>query len=86
MPRIIVKGATANGTASSAGSNHSNATCVRVYNSSGADVTVSVEDSSESLLGSFILKAGATEIVEKGATDQIFGSTALKITPIAING
>ena len=45
-------------------------------NSGGTDRLVSVENSSNSLIGTFTLKANSSEIVEKDASDEIFAANA----------
>ena len=64
------------GTSSGNGSNFGGATVVRLYNTNAADQLISVEDSSNSLIGTFTLKTGATELVEKTQSDEIFAGSS----------
>lgn len=57
------------------GSNFGSATVVRVYNEHNANTVVSIEDSSANLIGTFTLKTGDKEFVEKNPTDEIFVNT-----------
>jgi hypothetical protein len=64
------------GTSTTNGSNFGGATVVRLYNTNAADQLISVEDSSNSLIGTFTLKTGATELVEKTQSDEIFAGSS----------
>ena len=64
------------GTSTTNGSNFGSSTAVRLVNSGGTDRLVSVENSSNSLIGTFTLKANSSEIVEKDASDEIFAANA----------
>lgn len=57
------------------GSNFGSATVVRVYNEHNANTVVSIEDSSANLIGTFTLKTGDKEFVEKNPSDEIFVNT-----------
>lgn len=58
------------------GSNFGNASAVRVVNPSTANYVVSIEDSSNTLIGTFTLCAGESEIIYKVTTDEIFAANA----------
>ena len=64
------------GTSSGNGSNFGSATAVRLVNTGTTDRLVSVETSGASLIGTFTLKASATEVVVKDASDEIFAAHA----------
>lgn len=64
------------GTSTTNGSNFGGATVVRLYNTNAADQLISIEDSSNSLIGTFTLKTGATELVEKTQSDEIFAGSS----------
>ena len=71
--RIHVLGSEAAcGTSSSNGSNFGLSTAVRLVNSGTTDRLVSIETSGNSLIGTFTLKAGGVEIVQKDASNEIF--------------
>ena len=77
MSKIKVLGSEAAcGTSTTNGSNFGSSTAVRLVNSGGTDRLVSVENSSNSLIGTFTLKANSSEIVEKDASDEIFAANA----------
>ena len=64
------------GTSTTNGSNFGSSTAVRLVNSGTTDRLVSVETSANVLIGTFTLKASATEVVEKDASDEIFAANA----------
>ena len=64
------------GTSSSNGSNFGLSTAVRLVNSGTTDRLVSIETSGNSLIGTFTLKAGGVEIVQKDASNEIFAAHA----------
>jgi len=75
--RIKVLGSEAAcGTSSGNGSNFGSSTAVRLVNSGATDRLVSVENSSNTLIGTFTLKANSSEIVSKDASDEIFAANA----------
>ena len=75
--RIKVLGSEAAcGTSSGNGSNFGSSTAVRLVNSGGTDRLISIETSSNSLIGTFTLKANSSEIVSKDASDEIFAANA----------
>tara|TARA_Y100000361_G_C11130784_1_gene328767 strand:- start:112 stop:378 length:267 start_codon:yes stop_codon:yes gene_type:complete len=77
MSKIKVLGSEAAcGTSSGNGSNFGSATAVRLVNTGTTDRLVSVETSGASLIGTFTLKASATEVVVKDASDEIFAAHA----------
>jgi len=59
------------------GSNFGSATHVRVFNDSTTNYLVSVEDSSNSLIGTFHLAGGSSEIIVKNPSDEVFAENAL---------
>jgi len=73
------------GTSSGNGSSFGGSTVVRLYNTNASDQLISIEDSSNTLIGTFTLKAGAIELVEKIQSDEIFaGSSDVKGVGVAI--
>mgnify|MGYP000018960022 CR=1 FL=1 len=64
------------GTSSGNGSNFGSATHVRVFNDSTTNYLVSVEDSSNSLIGTFHLAGGSSEIIVKNPSDEVFAENA----------
>lgn len=86
--RIKVLGSEAAcGTSSGNGSNFGNSTAVRLVNSGATDRLVSVENSSNTLIGTFTLKANSSEIVSKDASDEIFAANAEVLgVGVAISG
>lgn len=75
------------GTSSGNGSNFGSSTAVRLVNSGATDRLVSVENSSNTLIGTFTLKANSSEIVSKDASDEIFAANAEVLgVGVAISG
>ena len=76
MTRILVKGTQITVPNSvGAATSFSNATCVRLVNSSGSTgrvVTVAENNGGSATIGTFSLLAGQTEILEKNPTDVVF--------------
>ena len=64
------------GTSSTNGSNFSTSTHVRVVNSGSTVRLVSIETSAAALIGTFSLGGGATEIIVKDPTDEVFAANA----------
>ena len=64
------------GISSGNGSNFSSATHVRVHNSGTTNRLVSIENSSNTLIGTFTLGGGATEIIVKNPSDEVFAANA----------
>ena len=64
------------GTSTSNGSNFGSSTAVRLVNTGATDRLVSVENSSNSLIGTFTLKANTSEVVSKDASDEVFAAHA----------
>ena len=64
------------GTSTTNGSNFGSSTAVRLVNSGGTDRLVSIENSSNSLIGTFTLKANTSEVVSKDASDEVFAAHA----------
>ena len=86
--RIKVLGSEAAcGNSSGNGSNFGSSTAVRLVNSGGTDRLISIETSSNSLIGTFTLKANSSEIVSKDASDEIFAANAEVLgVGVAISG
>ena len=76
MTRILVKGTQITVPNSvGAATSFSNATCVRLVNSSsstGRVVTVAENNGGSATIGTFSLLAGQTEILEKNPTDVVY--------------
>ena len=64
------------GTSSTNGSNFGSGTCVRLHNSGSTARLVSVETAGATLIGTFTLGAGGTEIISKDPTDEVFAAHA----------
>ena len=66
------------GTSSTNGSNVGLATLVRVHNAGTTERLVSVETEAASpvLIGTFTISGGATELLDKTSTDEIFAAHA----------
>ena len=64
------------GTSSTNGSNFSSSTHVRVVNSGTTNRLVSVETSAAVLIGTFALGGGASEIIVKDPSDEVFAANA----------
>jgi len=87
---IKIKGTeTASPTTTGTGTNLSNATMVRVYNSGTVArlVTVQTSASPAVTIGTFTLAGGAVEYVDKNNTDEIFSAHAeILLTSVIIVG
>ena len=83
--KLKLKGSeAAAGTSSTNGSNVGSATLVRVHNAGTTERLVSLETSAAALLGTFTISGGATEYLDKTATDEIFAANAeVKLVGIA---
>ena len=83
--KLKLKGSeAAAGTSSTNGSNVGLATLVRVHNAGTTERLVSLETSAAALLGTFTISGGATEYLDKTATDEIFAANAeVKLVGIA---
>ena len=64
------------GVSSTNGSNFSLSTAVRLVNSGTTDRLVSGETTAASLIGTFTIKSGGVEVVQKDPTDEIFAAHA----------
>jgi|TARA_B110000263_G_C15154016_1_gene439239 hypothetical protein len=64
------------GTSTTNGSSFGSSTAVRLHNSGAAARLVSVETSANVLIGTFTLGSGATEMVHKDASDEVFAAHA----------
>ena len=72
------------GTSSTNGSNVGLATLVRVHNGGGTRRLVSLETSAAALIGTFTISGGATEMLDKTSTDEVFAANAeVKLVGIA---
>ena len=85
---IKIKGTeTAAPTSTGAGTNLSNATMVRVYNSGSTARLVTVQLADNTAIGTFTLAGGAVEYVDKNNTDEIFAAHAeILLTSVIIVG
>ena len=74
------------GTSSTNGSNVGLATVVRVHNSGTTQRLVSLETSGAALIGTFTISGGASEILEKNPTEEVFAAEAeIKLVGVAYN-
>ncbi len=64
------------GTSTTNGSNFGSSTAVRLVNSGTTDRLVTVETSANVAIGTFTIKSGGVEIVQKDASDEIFAAHA----------
>ena len=85
---IKIKGTeTAAPTSTGAGTNLSNATMVRVYNSGSTPRLVTVQLADNTAIGTFTLAGGAVEYVDKNNTDEIFAAHAeILLTSVIVVG
>ena len=85
---IKIKGTeTAAPTSTGAGTNLSNATMVRVYNSGSTARLVTVQLADNTAIGTFTLAGGAVEYVDKNNTDEIFAAHAeILLTSVIVVG
>ena len=75
--KLKLKGSeAAAGTSSTNGSNVGLAQLVRVHNDGGTARLVSLETSAAALIGTFTISGGATEMLDKTSTDEIFAAHA----------
>ena len=72
------------GISSGNGSNFSSATHVRVHNSGTTNRLVSIENSSNTLIGTFTLGGGATEIIVKNPSDEVLSNAEVLGVGIAV--
>lgn len=56
---------------------------IRVYNSNGSDVVISVVDAGNVTTGSFTLKTYETAYVRKTPAEKVCAATACKMVPVA---
>lgn len=66
-----------------AGSDFSGKPLIRVYNSTNADVVVTIKDSTTATIGTFTLKTYTEAFVRKMPTDTISASATIKMVPVA---
>jgi hypothetical protein len=59
---------------------------VRVFNNSGAEAVLYVQDSNHSGIGSITLKDGSVELIEKHPEDSIYytGSANIKVSRVGV--
>ena len=83
--KLRLKGSeAAAGTSSTNGSNVGLATLVRIHNGGGTRRLVSLETSAAALIGTFTISGGATELLDKTSTDEVFAANAeVKLVGIA---
>ena len=75
--KLKLKGSeAAAGTSSTNGSNVGLTTLVRVHNAGTTHRLVSLETSAAALIGTFTISGGATEMLDKTSTDEIFAAHA----------
>ena len=88
MSRLLIKGTQITVPDSvGAGTSFSNATCVRLVNSSnstGRTVNIAENNSGSATIGTFSLLAGQTEILEKNSTDVVFVSGGTDVKGAAV--
>jgi hypothetical protein len=58
----------------SANTNVSNARAVRVFNKHTAAVLITIQDSSETTIGTFSIQSNTVEILEKSSTDELLAN------------
>lgn len=58
----------------SANTNVSNARAVRVFNKHTAAVLITIQDSSETTIGTFTIQSNTVEILEKSSTDELLAN------------
>lgn len=56
---------------------------IRVYNSTNADVVVTIKNAADATIGTFTLKTYSEAFVRKTPTDTISASAAIKMVPVA---
>ena len=88
MSRIIISAGEVNLAAGIGNSTTVNsAKFVRVYNNSGADAVLYVQDSDYTGIGSVTIKNGNTETIEKHVEDSIYyiGSATIKVARVGVS-
>lgn len=83
MVSPILKLLAAESSVGTGGSDFSGNRLIRVYNSTNADVTVTVKDSGGNTTGSFTLKTYTEAFVQKKTTESIFASATIKMVPVS---
>lgn len=56
---------------------------IRVYNSTNADVLITIKDADSNTTGSFTLKTYTQAFVRKMPAESIFASATVKMVPVA---
>lgn len=56
---------------------------IRIYNSTNADVTITVKDADSNTTGSFTLKTYTEAFVRKLPAESIFASATVKMVPVS---
>lgn len=88
MSRIIISAGEVNLAAGIGNSTTVNsAKFVRVYNNSGADAVLHVQDANYTGIGSITIKSGNTETIEKHVEDSIYyiGSATIKVARVGVS-
>lgn len=88
MSRIIISAGEVNLAAGIGNSTTVNsAKFVRVYNNSGADAVLYVQDADYTGIGSVTIKNGNTETIEKHVEDSIYytGSASIKVARVGVS-
>lgn len=83
MVSPILKVLAAESSVGTGGSDFSGKPLIRVYNSTNADVTVTIKDASANITGSFTLKTYTEAFVQKAPAESIFASATIKMVPVA---
>jgi len=74
-------------TTSGAGTNLSNATMIRCYNSGGTDRLITIQLADNTAIGTFTLKTKEVEYVDKDITHEIFAAHAdILISSVVVMG
>ena len=88
MSRIIISAGEVNLAAGIGNSTTVNsAKFVRVYNDSGADAVLYVQDANYTGIGSVTIKSGNTETIEKHVEDSIYyiGSASIRVARVGVS-
>ena len=74
-------------TTTGAGTNLSNATMIRCYNSGGTDRLITIQLADNTAIGTFTLKTKEVEYVDKDITHEIFAAHAdILISSVVVMG
>lgn len=83
MVSTILKVLGAEASIGTGGSDFSGKTLIRVYNSTNADVTITIKDAASATTGSFTLRTYETVFVRKLPAESIFSSATVKMVGVA---